>query len=396
MRSETGGLPPGGVIPLSVPFIAGNEWTYVKDCLDTTWVSSVGSYVDRFEQMVAGVVGTKHATAVINGTSALQIALLLAGVEPDDEVLVSTLTFIAPVNAIRYIGAWPVLMDADPIYWQMDAAKTVDFLQRGCSWRDGALWNRTSGRRVRAVLPVHVLGHPVDMDPITEAASRFGLSVVEDATESLGARYKERPVGHLGDAACLSFNGNKLFTTGGGGMIVTDHSDWATRAAYLTTQAKDDPIEYEHGEIGYNFRLTNVLAAIGCAQIEQSDQFLAAKRRIAGRYNEALSDIPGIAPMAEAAWASSAWWMYTVLVDEAIYGADSRSLLRRMGESGVQCRPLWQPMHRSKAHIGAQAYRIEIADQLHARALSLPCSVGLSEEDQGRVITLLREYAKAR
>ena len=190
--------PPAGFIPLIVPEIRGNEWRYVKECLDTAWVSSVGAYVDRFEQMVAQKAGTKYAVATVNGTAALHIALLVAGVQPDDEVIVSTLTFIAPVNAIRYVDAWPVFIDADPDYWQMDPARVKDFIENGCDWKDGRLVNRRTGRRVSAIVPVHILGHPVDMDPIVELARKFDLKVIEDATEGLGAQYKGRPARAVG------------------------------------------------------------------------------------------------------------------------------------------------------------------------------------------------------
>ena len=207
--------------------------------------------------MVAEQSETKYAVATVNGTAALHVALLVAGVQPDEEVLVSTLTFIAPVNAIRYVGAWPVFIDAEPIYWQMDPARVVEFFERDCRWTEGKLYNRRTGRHVSAIIPVHVLGHPVDLDPIMEVARKYGLKVIEDATEGLGATYKDRGLGCLGDIGCFSFNGNKIITTGGGGMMVTDNEEWAIRAKYLTTQAKDDPIEYIHGEVGYNYRLTN-------------------------------------------------------------------------------------------------------------------------------------------
>src|SRR6202041_2456595 len=193
-----GALPGDGFVPLTVPEIRGNEWRYVKECLDTGWVSSAGSYVDRFEQMVAEQSGTKFAVATASGTSALHIALLLAGVEAGDEVLVSTLTFIAPVNAVRYVGAWPVFIDAEPAYWQMDPARVVEFLERDCRWSEGALYNRRKGRRVTAVIPVHILGHPVDLDPILEVARKFSLKVIEDATEGLGATYKGLALGSVG------------------------------------------------------------------------------------------------------------------------------------------------------------------------------------------------------
>ncbi|RME03545.1 MAG: aminotransferase DegT, partial [Deltaproteobacteria bacterium] len=263
---EPGAPAAEGFIPLSIPKLAGNEWRYVRECLDTNWVSSVGAFVERFEREVAARVGARYGVATASGTAAIHIALLVSGVGPGDEVLLPTLTFIAPANAIRYVGAVPLLLDVDPVTWQLDPEKTIDFLEKECRWQEGRLVNRTTGRRVRAIMPVHILGHPVDLDPILEVARKYELTVIEDATESLGARYKERHVGNLGDIGCFSFNGNKIITSGGGGMIVTNDETTARRARYLTTQAKDDPIEYVHGELGYNYRLTNLQAALGVAQ----------------------------------------------------------------------------------------------------------------------------------
>jgi len=387
---EPGAPVPEGVIPLHVPEIRGNEWKYIKECLDTNWVSSVGPFVDRFESTVARYVGANYAVATVNGTAALHIALLAAGVEPDDEVLVSALSFIAPANAIRYVGAWPVFIDADPQYWQMDPLKVINFLEKDCQWRNDTLYNRSTGRRVKAVLPVHILGHPCDMDPILEVARKYGLIVIEDAAESLGAKYKERMVGHLGDLACFSFNGNKLITTGGGGMIVTDNKAWAHRAKHLSTQAKDDPIEYIHKEVGYNYRLTNLQAALGCAQLEQLDRYIAAKRRIAVTYRKELQDVRGIRPMPEAPWAYSTFWLYTVLVDEVEYGMESRKLLCKLAENSIQARPLWQPLHRSKVFSNVPSIECGTADRIHQKALSLPCSVGLTAEQQTKVSARLR------
>jgi perosamine synthetase len=387
---EPGALAPAGMMPLSVPELHGNEWKYVKECLDSNWVSSAGPFVDRFEQVVSEFIGTRHAVSTVNGTAALHIALLLAGVEPDDEVLISTLTFIAPANAIRYAGAWPVFIDAEPAYWQIDPQRLTDFLEQGCQWKDRELRNKTTGRRIRAVLPVHILGHPCDMDAVVAIARRFDLKVVEDATESLGATYQGRMVGHLGDVACFSFNGNKIITTGGGGMIVTDNDVWASRAKYLTTQAKDDPIEYVHEEIGYNYRLTNIQAALGCAQMEQLPGFIEKKRSIEHNYRTALASVPGITSMPEASWARSIFWMYTVLVDEAAYGEDSRALLRRLASQGIQSRPLWQPLHRSPAYRQAQVYGGEVAEKLNRRALSLPCSVGITDIEIQAVTAVIK------
>jgi len=380
-----------GFVPLCVPEIRGREWEYVKECLDTGWVSSVGSFVDRFEKEMAARVGARHPVATATGTAALHIALLTAGVRPDDEVLVSTLTFIAPANAIRYAGAWPVFIDAEPDYWQIDTQRVVDFLDRQCRWSEGNLYNKTTGRRIGALLPVDVLGHPADFDPMVEAARKYGLPIVEDATESLGARYKGRGAGMLGDIGCFSFNGNKLITTGGGGMIVTDNTAWAEKARYLTTQAKDDPVEYVHREIGYNYRLTNLQAAMGCAQLEMLDEYIAKKRSIAERYNEALGRIEGVTTMPGAEWAWPVYWMYTVLIDEQRYGQSSRRLLARLGEKRIQARPLWQPLHRSAAHAGAEAVEGGVADRLNRDALSLPCSVGLTDAEFELVVQAVAE-----
>ena len=381
-----GAPPPAGFVPLIVPELRGNEWKYIKECLDTNWVSSVGSYVEQFEHVVAEKAGTKYAIATVNGTSALHIALMLAGVERDDEVLTSSLTFIAPVNAIRYVGAWPVMIDAEARFWQINAQGVTDFLEKQCQWDGETLRNKQTGRRVKAILPVHILGHPCDLEPILAIAERFSLPVVEDATEGLGALYKGRSLGGLSTAGCFSFNGNKIITTGGGGMLVTNDADWAARARYLTTQAKDDPIEYVHNEVGYNYRLTNLLGAMGCAQMEQLDLFVDAKRQIARRYDEALGSLAGIKVPGEAEWAFSSYWMYTVLIDEKVAGVDSRSLIRELAARIIQCRPLWQPIHRSLAHRDAGLFDCPISDRLHQQALSLPCSVGLTSSDQSRVI----------
>jgi perosamine synthetase len=385
-----------GFVPLCVPELRGNEWKYVKECLDTNWVSSVGEYVDRFERSLAERVGTAYGVATVNGTAALHVALMLAGVRPDDEVITSALTFIAPANAIRYALAHPVFIDAEPAHWQMDTAKLRAFLENDCEERDGELRDRATGRRVSAIVPVHILGHPVEMGAVLELARRYGLKVIEDATESLGSTWKGRPVGQLGDIACFSFNGNKLITTGGGGMLVTDDEALAKRARHLTTQAKDDPIEYTHSEVGYNYRLTNVLAAMGVAQMELLDEYIEQKRAIAARYAEGLGDVPGITLMTEAPWARSVFWMYTVLVDQEVYGTDSRDLLRLLAARKIQTRPLWQPLHLSGAHRGESHNPCPVAERLNRDALSLPCSVGLTDDEQARVIEAIRGAAAGR
>jgi len=382
-------------IPLCVPEIRGNEWKYVKDCLDTGWVSSVGSYVDRFEQAVAEAAGRKFAVATSNGTSALHVSLILAGVKPDEEVLVSDLTFIAPANAVRYVGAHPVLVDSEPDFWQMDLDLVESFLRR-CDRLQGQVFNHETGRRIAAIIPVHALGHPVDIVRLCDLAREFEIPVIEDATESLGAQIKGSPVGSHGDCACFSFNGNKILTTGGGGMIVTNDPVFAERGKYLTTQAKDDQIEYIHGEIGYNYRLTNIQAAMGCAQMEMLSGYVERKREIAFRYIKELTGIPGILPMLEEGNARSCFWMFTALVEYESFGMDSRALLRALAAGKIQARPLWQPLHLSPAHRNTQSLGGRVAERLYRDAISLPCSVGLREEAQSRVIERLKLIQLAR
>ena len=381
-------------IPLIVPEIRGHEWDYIKECLDTNWVSSVGAYVERFKKIVAERAGAKYAVATMNGTSALHIALLLSGVQPQDEVLTSTLTFIAPANTIRYVGAWPIFIDAEPVYWQMDPAAVAGFLENQCEWDGKALHNRHTNRRIGAILPVHILGHPADIQPIVDLAAKYSLPVIEDATEALGSRYRERSPGGLAHVGCFSLDGNKIITTGGGGMLVTDNPEWAAQAKYLSTQAKDDPVEYVHNAIGYNYRMTNLLAAMGCAQMEQLDEFVETKRRIAQRYVDSLAHVPGIRLPEEASWAFSTFWMFTILLDENVVPVSSRDLLRELSSRNIQTRPLWQPMHQSRAHNPIGSPPCPNAEALYLQALSLPCSVGLTWSQQRRVIDSVVEILK--
>ena len=394
-RSEAEALPTRRQIPLAVPEIGGNEWEYTKDCLDTNWVSSVGSYVDRFEGMLADYTGTNYAVATVSGTAALHVAALVAGVQPDDEVLVPTLTFIAPVNVIRYVGAWPVFMDADPTYWQMDPEKVVEFLENECEWQRGRLVNKATGRRVSAILPVHILGHPCDMDPILRIARKYDLAIIEDATESLGAKYHGRMVGHLGDIACFSFNGNKLITTGGGGMIVTDNPEWAQRARYLTTQAKDDPVEYIHNEVGFNYRLTNIQAALGVAQMERIQEFIAMKRAIARSYENGLRDLEGTTLMPTQQDTDPTYWLYTVLLYENTTLEERKKVIRRLNESGIGARPLFHPVHNLAPYLSCQSFQIENSMRLYRRGVSLPSSVGLTGEDQKRCIATFEKSIRS-
>jgi perosamine synthetase len=365
------------IIALSEPEISGNEWKYIKECLDTGWVSSAGSYVSRFEDMVADYVGAKHAVAAVNGTSALHISLLTCNVKPDDEVIVPTLTFIAPVNTVRYCNAVPVFMDCEPETLCIDVQKTSDFISRKCEQRrDGYTYNKETGRRVKAVIPVHIFGHPVDMDPLLEVCKRNNIDIIEDATESLGSEYKGVRTGSFGRIGCFSFNGNKIITTGGGGMIVTSDDGIAKRARHLTTQAKKDPFEYDHDEIGYNYRLTNIQAAMGVAQMERIDEFVEAKRKNASIYRELLSDINDICFLWERSWAKSNFWFYTIKAPKG----HRMPLMKHLLSKDIQVRPVWKLIHTLPMYKEHQAYEIQNAIQIYETSLNLPCSVGLKRE----------------
>ncbi len=392
--NPAGAPAPEGIIPVAVPCFRGREWEYLKQCLDTNWVSSAGPFVERFEQVMAEYTGTAHAVAVSSGTAALHTALMVAGIKPDDEVLVSDFTFIAPANAIRHAGAWPVFIDASADTWQMDPDLVYRFLSENCVRQGNRTINRQTGRTVSAIIPVHILGHPVDMDPIMDLAAQYDLIIIEDAAESLGATYGSRQVGSMGKFGCFSFNGNKLITSGGGGMLVTDDLHLARKARHITSQAKMAALDFRHDEVGYNYRLTNIQAALGLAQLEQVDEFLAAKRAIAAVYTLALGDVPGISTMPRAPWADSTWWLYTILVDPKKYGHTNLQLMQMLKAEGISTQARWQPLHETEAHKGAQAVVNGVSKDLHLRALTLPCSVNLKTEQAYRISKLIRKFAK--
>jgi perosamine synthetase len=383
-------------IPLSVPQLGGNEWTYLKDCLDSGWVSSVGSYVERFEKDVAQFVGAPHGVATASGTAALHLALLIAGVKPGDLVITPTLTFIAPVNTLHYVGAAPVFIDAEPDFIQADTKQIAAFLETQCEAGPKGLRHKPSQRRVSAIMVVHLLGHPVDLDEINRLARHYHLAVIEDTTESLGARYKGAPLGQHASLACLSFNGNKIMTTGGGGMIVTSDPQFAAKSRYLSTQAKDDPLEYIHHEIGFNYRMTNIQAALGCAQLEQLPHFVERRRAVAQRYQRELNGVAGLRIVGEAKWATSTFWLSTLVCEGATF-AQTRELIHFLQQRKIQARPLWQPIHLSPAHAGEQiACPCPVAERLYASAVNLPSSSPLTESEQSRVIDAVKEFSKRR
>ncbi len=386
MSSQT--APAASPIPLYAPSVGAAEHHNIADCLHKGELIH-GPWVGAFESRIATYVGTPFAVGTNSGTTALHTALMVAGIGRDEEVLVTTMTFIAPANAVRYVGAHPVFIDIEPDSWQMDPGRVQAFLEQQCHMVDGRTINRSTGRHVSAIIAVHYLGMPVDLDPILALAQTHALTVIEDAAQALGTLYHGRRVGGLARLGCFSFHGNKLITAGGGGMLVTHDEGMARRARYLINQAKDDAVETLHKSVGYNYRMTNLHGAIGCAQFDRIASHIGAKRRIAQRYAEALNKVPGLSMVAEPAGTFCTFWMSTVLVDPQRFGMPARALFDRLRQQHIDALPLYQPLHHSEAHAGAQRVGGEVADRIAAMALSLPSSVGLSAQDQDRVIAAI-------
>lgn len=372
-------------IPLSVPSIKGNESQYIKDCLNTEWVSSAGKYVNLFEQKIAEYTGAKYAVACVNGTSALQVSLRLAKVEPDDEVIVPTLTFIAPVNAITYNGAAPVFMDCDE-YYNINTEKTIKFINEETIFKDGFTYNKTTKKRISAIVPVHVWGNAVWLDELVLLCEERNIVIVEDACESLGTVYssgefKGHHTGTIGRLGCLSFNGNKIITTGGGGMILTDEEQLAEKARYLTTQAKDDPVHYIHNEVGYNFRLTNVQAALGVAQLEQLTGFLDRKKEIHQQYVNGIENISGLEIAKVPDYANNNHWLNILRIELDVYGRGQKGLMEDLQTNGIQTRPVWNLSHIQKPYRNCQDYKIGRAIELVNKSLCIPSSSNLNNAE---------------
>ena len=380
-------------IPLSVPSLNGNEWQYVKECIDTEWVSSAGKYVDLFEQKIAEYTGSKYAIACVNGTAAIQVSLRLAGVGAGDEVIVSTLTFIASVNAITYNNATPIFMDADK-YYNLDSEKTIEFIKNETVFKNGFTYNKKTNNKITAIIPVHVWGNACWLDELIELCNKQNIAIVEDAAESLGTfynngKYEGKHTGTIGKLGCLSFNGNKIITTGGGGMILTDDESLAEKAKYLTTQAKDDPIRYIHDEIGYNFRLTNIQAALGVAQLEQLPSILKRKKEIYDFYQSTIENIAGLSLSKVPDYAHNNHWLNLLQIDSKVYNEDSEVLMKRLEENGIQTRPVWKLNHEQKPYIGCQYYKVEKAKKLVDNSLCLPSSSNLSNENLNKIVSVL-------
>lgn len=368
---------------LHEPVFEGNEWRYLKECVDTGWVSSAGAFVTRFEEAVAARAGTRHAVALVNGTAALHLALEAAGVRRGDEVLVPSLTFIATANAAVYLGAFPRFVDSEETTLGMDPEVLEDYLKNGTTTKHGERIDKGTRRRIGGCVPMHALGHPSQIERLCELGRRYGIAIVEDAAESLGSTYKGKPTGSWGLAGVLSFNGNKILTTGGGGMVVTDDARLAARVRHLSTQAKSDPALYRHDAVGYNYRLPNVNAALGLAQLERLGGLLERKRRIAGWYREELKAVKSARLIWEPPDARSNFWLNTVRLPPKL----ARRALRRLAQDRVEARPLWTPCHRQTIFRPIlTAGPLRTADRLWRQSVSLPSSASLTRADVRRVV----------
>ena len=360
-------------VVLHEPLFTGNEKIYLNACIDTGYVSSVGSYVDLFEKKLAQQAGTAHAVVTVNGTAALHIALILADVQPDDEVLVPALTFIATANAVSYCGAVPHFIESCVEDFGVDVQKLDHYLEKISVIQDGNCINKATGRKIAAMVPMHVFGHPVEWDSLAAIAAKYNILIIEDAAESVGSTYKGRAAGSLGRMAALSFNGNKIITTGGGGAVLTNDADLARRAKYITTTAKQPhKWAFFHDEVGYNYRLPNINAALGCAQIENLNGYVAAKRALTEKYIEHFSDFAHGYIFREKPEIRSNYWLNSLVLEK---GIDRDSVLQDLHDHNFLCRPVWTCLHRLPMYADCPKMDLSVAEDLEARIINIPSSV---------------------
>jgi perosamine synthetase len=364
------------IIPVCEPTLNGNELKYVQQAVETNWISSAGTFIREFEAKFAEKCGARYGIACANGTVAMHLALATLGLEPGDEVIVPTFTMIATINAVTYCGATPVLVDNEPCYWQMNVEQVAAKITP----------------RTKAIVPVHIYGHPVDMDPLMELAQRHGIVVFEDAAESHGAEYKGRRTGSLGDAAGFSFYGNKIITTGEGGMITTNNREIAKLAWNLRDHAFSTERHFWHKFVGFNYRMTNLQAAVGLGQVEQLETFVAARRQHALEYNARLADVPGITTPPEAEWAKNVYWMYGILVDKARYGMGRDELRRVLADHGIETRTFFIPMHCQPVYWHAfKEQRFPVAERLCRDGFYLPSASSLTSAEIRYVTDVIRD-----
>ena len=376
------------MIPLAIPQMTGDEWTYLKECIDSNFVSSIGPFVNRFEETVAREAGARAAIATSSGSTGLHVALVAVGVKPGDLVIVPTFTFIASANAIRHCGADPWLLDIEED-WNLSVEQLVEALYTKTHRLNGDLHHIGSGRRIAAIMPVYTLGSPANMDSITEVARSFSIPVVADAAAALGSQYRGRPPAALGaDLTVFSFNGNKTVTCGGGGAVCADDISLMAHVRHLTTTARVGS-NYDHDEAGFNYRLTNLQAAVGCAQLQQLTSFVAKKRKIAGIYRDAFAEVPGCKPFPVPQFVDSAFWLSGIYL-ENLEREKIPTLVMRMRDQGVDVRQFWKPVHLQKPYLQSPRENLSLAEKTWERVLPLPCSTSLTENDQLSVISIVK------
>lgn len=384
-------------IPLSVPNFKGNELKYVTNAIETEWVSTGGAYINKFEDEMSKYLNVTGAVACQSGTAGLHLAMLLADVKSDDEVIVPTVTFIAAINPVSYIGAHPVFMDCDDNL-TMDLDKLEYFLDNDCSFENNRLINLSSKRTIKALVIVHVFGNMPDMSRLTNITKKYNLKLIEDATEALGSKFikgenKDTYAGTIGDIGVFSFNGNKIITTGGGGMLVSNNKEILDKAKYLSTQAKDDSLYYIHHEIGYNYRMTNLQAALGVAQLEQLESFISIKRKNYYLYKNYIDKIDGIDLIDFNAQTRPNYWFYGLIIDPNRFNLSKDDLMQELNKRNIQTRPLWGLIHKQKPYENSQSVNINKAYYYHNNLLNIPCSSNLEEDDVKYISNALKELS---
>ena len=380
------------MIPLSVPNLKGNEKKYLKKCISTEFVSSVGEYVNIFEKNISKFTKSKYAVACSSGTTALHLALRSINVEKGDEVIVPSMSFIATVNPVQYLNASPVFMDCDNFY-NLDIDKFKKFIEKNTFFKNGFTINKKTRRKIKAVIPVHVSGNAVDLESIVNFCKKKNIKIVEDAAEALGTFYlkgklKNKHAGTIGDIGCLSFNGNKIITSGGGGMIITNNKKLAEKCKYLSTQATNDSIIYKHDDIGYNYRLTNIQAAVGVAQLEKIQLFIKKKKDIYSFYKKKIDKISGLKLAERPKYADNNNWMMTIIIKENFrYKKDI--LIKKLLKKNVQTRSMWLSIHLQKKYIKFEKYKISKSIELFNSSINIPCSTNLSSNQMNKVTNTL-------
>jgi len=384
---------PNKFIPLSEPFFFKNDYNLLKKCIDSGWVSTSGKFVDLFENKISKYTGSKYSIATINGTSALHIALKIAGVLENDEVIVSSLTFIAPINAIKYNLANPVFMDVDN-FCNIDETKTIDFINNESEYKKGYTFNKKTKKRISAIIIIHVWGNAASFTKLKSLCEKRGIKIIEDASESLGTfytkgKFKGKHTGTVGTLGCLSFNGNKIITSGGGGMILTNNKLTEEKARYYINQSKDDSFNFIHNEIGFNLKLTNLNSALGITQLEKIDLFINKKKQIHKKYIDAVSTIKGLEIIPTPDYAKNNYWLNILYIDEKKYHKSKKRLINQFLNNKIQVRPIWHLNHMQKPYKNCQSYKIIYANKLVKNCICLPSSFLLTKKEQSKIIKIM-------